>query len=116
MSLPPHLDECTRFLREIVESLMWELDAVRQGRWEELPHLQRKKEALIERIEAFDWSAFPEDDERRVFEAQIIDLEYQIQQHIQSRLNILQLQMNDLETRSLKWKKLLNPYRQAARN
>jgi hypothetical protein len=38
----------TLLLREVVELLMWELSAISNRKWEELPDLKKKKEALAE--------------------------------------------------------------------
>ena len=104
----------TRLLRQVVESVMWELDSVRQGRWEELPNLTQKKQELLKQMENFDWTPSPHDRENPeiyMMQAQIVDLEFQLRKTIESHLNVLQTQLNDLQERASRWRNILNPYR-----
>ncbi len=46
----------THLLREVVELLMWELSAISNRKWEDLPELKKRKSALADRLRQFDWT------------------------------------------------------------
>lgn len=103
-----------KLLREVIESIMWELDAVRQGRWEDLPELTERKKEFLKQMETFDWAPAPRDRENPelyMIQSQIIDLEYQLRKMIERHLHIFQAQLKDLKERSSRWKHILNPYK-----
>jgi predicted RNase H-like nuclease (RuvC/YqgF family) len=103
-----------KLLREIVESLMWELDSIRHGRWENVPEWIQNKERLLGRLAEFDWS-YGEDDaenmEIQMYQGQIRDLEYQLSKVVQSNLDILQAQLTDLSKRKVRWNQVMQSYR-----
>lgn len=103
-----------KLLREVIEAIMWELDAVRQGRWEDLPELTEKKKELVKKMEDFNWKPATKDKENPelyMIQSQIIDLEYQLKKMIERHLHIFQAQLKDLKERSSRWKHILNPYK-----
>jgi|GEM_PF-2347781 len=109
-----HLDEKKRLLREVVEAIMWEMDSMRQGRWENIHTLSRKKKELLDRMEAFDWSLTlfeNQDTELRMLQAHIMDLEYQLKKIIDSHLSVVKAQLDDLSLRSHRIRNSLKAYR-----
>ena len=90
-SVRPH-DELSKrilLLREVVELLMWELSAISNRKWEELPELKRKKGLLADRLREYDWTPGKEDLEPLdlvMLKSQISDLEYQSKQKLQVHL------------------------------
>jgi Flagellar protein FliT len=106
-----------RLLRKMIEVVMWEWNAVQEGRWEELATYGARKQALIQQMQDYDWTPIAEDRENPeilILEAQIIDLEYQVKKMLESRMQVLSTQMEDLKQRSNNWRKVVNPYKQAA--
>jgi hypothetical protein len=109
-------DELTRktqVLREVVELLMWELSALSNRKWEELPALKKKKEALAARLGEFDWTPGPEDLEPLdlvMLKSQIADLEYQSRQKVQVQLKMIKSQLNALQDQKQYWLECLNIY------
>lgn len=106
-----------RILRKMVEVVMWEWNAVQEGRWEELPTYGAKKQDLIEQMQAYDWTPLPIDKENPeilILESQIVDLEYQVKKMLEARMNVISAQLNDLKRRNNKWRKAVNPYKQTA--
>ena len=106
-----------RILRKMVELVMWEWNAVKEGRWEELPGYSNKKKDLVKEMANYDWTPVPperENPEILILEAQIVDLEYQVQKMLESRMNVITAQLNDLKRRHNTWRKTINPYKQAA--
>ncbi|MFZ5806427.1 MAG: flagellar protein FliT [Verrucomicrobiota bacterium] len=104
----------TKLLREVFETVMWELDAARQGRWETLPEWREKRQALVKRMEKFDWTPASVEDqnpELYMLQKQIIDLEYQLRKIIESNMAVFKAQLKDLEERSQRWRTVLNPYK-----
>lgn len=103
-----------QLLREVVELLMWQLDASREGRWEDIPGMHQQRAELGARMEQYEWTPRPryeEDPELYMLQSQIIDLEYQIRKHIEGQLHVLKVQRDDLEERVSKWHSVLAPYR-----
>jgi hypothetical protein len=109
-------NEVTRkmhLLREVVELLMWELDAISQRKWEDLPELKKKKEALAERLRQFDWTPGPQELEPLdlvMLKSQIADLEYQSRQKIQVQLQVIRGQISALQNQKQHWLDCLNIY------
>jgi hypothetical protein len=106
-----------RILRKMVEVVMWEWNAVQEGRWEELPTYGAKKQDLIDQMKAYDWTPLPMDKENPevlILESQIVDLEYQVKKMLEARMNVITAQLNDLKRRNNKWRKAVNPYKQTA--
>jgi hypothetical protein len=106
-----------RLLRKMIEVVMWEWNAVQEGRWEELANYGAKKQALIQQMQDYDWTPLPADRENPeilILEAQIVDLEYQVKKMLEARMNVLSAQIKDLKNRSNNWRKTVNPYKQAA--
>lgn len=111
------LDEKKHLLREVVEAIMWELDSMRQGRWENIHTLTKKKQTLIERIETFDWNPrLPEnqDTELHMLQAHIMDLEYQLKKTIDSHLAVIKAQLDDISLRTHRIRNSLRIYRAGA--
>ena len=106
-----------KILRHMIEAVMWEWNAVKEGRWEELPTHTAKKMSLIEEMKAHDWTPLPPDRESPdllILESQIIDLEYQVMRLLENRMNLVSTQLNDLKRRHSSWKKAISPYKQYA--
>ncbi len=107
----------TRILRRMVEVVMWEWNAVKEGRWEELPAYGDKKKELIKQMADYDWTPLPPDRENPevlILESQITDLQYQVKKMLESRMNVITAQLGDLHRRHNKWRKTIDPYKQAA--
>ncbi|MEM9398835.1 MAG: flagellar protein FliT [Verrucomicrobiota bacterium] len=103
-----------QLLREVLESVMWEFNAIKERRWEELPALNIKKEQLLNRMSEFDWTPLPfdrENPEVSIIKGQIMDLEYQIQQCLKTHLDIIETQLGDLKERHDRWIHAVAPYR-----
>jgi hypothetical protein len=101
----------------MVELVMWEWNAVKEGRWEELPGYSQKKQELAKQMAKEDWVPLPverENPEILILEAQIVDLQYQVQKMLEARMNVITAQLNDLNRRHNLWRKTINPYKQAA--
>ena len=101
----------------MVEIVMWEWNAVKEGRWEELPGYSAKKKELIAQMGEYDWTPQPidrENPEILILESQIVDLEYQVQKMLEARMNVISAQLNDLQRRHNMWRRTINPYKQAA--
>ena len=106
-----------RILRKMVEVVMWEWNAVKEGRWEELPGYGNKKRELIKQMADYDWTPVPPDRENPeilILESQIVDLEYQVKKMLESRMKVITAQHNDLQRPHNKWRKTIDPYKQAA--
>lgn len=105
-----------RILRRMMETVMWEWSAVREGRWEDLPLHRERKQELLDEMAGYDWTPSFDDEESAelmVLQSQIVDLEYQLQKVIENRMNIITGQLDGLRNRSATWNKAVNPYRQA---
>jgi hypothetical protein len=108
-----------KILRHMIEVVMWEWNAVKEGRWEELPTHCAKKQTLIEEMSRYDWTPLPPDRENTellIIESQIIDLEYQVKKMLESRMTVLSTQISSLKQRHSTWKKVVSPYRNALAN
>jgi hypothetical protein len=103
----------TRLLREVVELLMWELSAISNRKWEELPDLKKKKGLLADKLRQYDWTPGPMDQEPidvTMLKGQIADLEYQVHQKIQVQLQMIKGQLNALQGQKQYWLECLNIY------
>lgn len=103
----------TQILREVLESLMYEYRAVEERRWEEVPELNKKRQDLITKMEQLDWTPSPEDRDHLEFislKAQVTDLEKNIHQKVETQMDVLNGQMNDLQRRHRQWQTLTVPY------
>jgi hypothetical protein len=103
----------TSLLREVVELLMWELSAISDRKWEELPDLKRKKNLLADRLKQFDWTPGPGSDESLeliMLKSQIADLEYQSRQKLRVQLQMIRGQINALNDKRQSWLECLNIY------
>ena len=103
-----------RILRRMIETIMWEWTAVKEGRWEELPAHGEKKKQVLEEMSAYDWTRSAADwdnTELLIIESQIIDLEYQVKKMLEHRMNLLSSQLDDLKGRHTSWKKVVGSYR-----
>ncbi len=107
------LSKKTLLLREVVELLMWELSAISNRRWEDLPELKKKKGVLAGLLRQYDWTPAPEDQEPLdlvMLRSQISDLEYQSRQKIQIQLQMIKTQINCLQGQKQYWMECLNLY------
>jgi hypothetical protein len=114
-STPIHEKARNQLLREVVEALMWELNAVRTAQWDQLPEFSAKKQMLLVQMEAYDWTPNANDRDNLegvILKSQIIDLEYQVRKHLENNLEILKLQLTDLHQRHQRWKSAMMPYLQ----
>ena len=103
----------TRLLREVVELLMWELSAISSRKWEELPELKKKKEALAERLRQYDWTPGPQELEPLdivMLKSQISDLEYQSRRKVQVQMQMIRTQLDSLQNQKQYWLDCLNIY------
>ncbi len=103
----------TLLLREVVELLMWELSAISNRKWEDLPELKKRKSALADRLRTHDWtpaSINPEPLDLVMLRSQIVDLEYQSRQKIQVQLQMIRGQIDSLQAEKKSWLGCLNLY------
>ena len=107
------LNKKTLLLREVVELLMWELSAISNRKWEDLPDLKKKKGLLADRLRQYDWTPGRQDEEpidMAMLRAQIVDLEYQSRQKIQVQLKVIRGQLDSLQGQKQYWLECLNIY------
>jgi hypothetical protein len=107
------LSKKTLLLREVVELLMWELSAISNRKWEDLPELKKKKGVLADRLRQYDWTPGTCDQEPidvTMLKAQISDLEYQSRQKIQVQLKVIKGQLDTLQNQKQYWLDCLNIY------
>jgi len=107
------MSQRTLLLREVVELLMWELNAISNRKWEDLPELKKKKGILADRLRQYDWTPGPHDLESMdltMLKSQISDLEYQSRQKIQVQLQMIKGQLNALQGQRQYWLECLNIY------
>jgi hypothetical protein len=103
----------TLLLREVVELLMWELSAISNRKWEDLPGLKKKKEILAERLRQYDWTVAADEMEPLdlvMLKSQIKDLEYQSKQKVQVQLQMIKGQLQALQNQKQYWLDCLNLY------
>ena len=111
-----NLDELSKktfLLRQVVELLMWELNAISNRKWEDLPELKKKKSVLAEELRQYDWTPGTQDQEPidiSMLKAQIADLEYQSRMKIQMQMKMIQGQLNALQGQKAYWLDCLNIY------
>jgi hypothetical protein len=101
----------TRLLREVAELLMFELSAISNRKWEELPELKKKKEALAERLKQYDWTPGSQELEPLdlvMLKSQIADLEYQSRSKVQMQMQMIRTQLDSLQNQN--WLDCLNIY------
>jgi len=100
-------------LREVVELLMWEHSAISSRKWEELPALKKKKEALAERLKQYDWTPGPQELDPLdivMLKSQIADLEYQSRRKVQAQMQMIRAQLDSLQNQKQYWLDCLNIY------
>jgi hypothetical protein len=100
-------------LREVIELLMWELSAISNRKWEDLPDLKKKKGVLAERLREYDWTPGTQDQEPLdivMLKSQISDLQYQSRQKIQVHLKTIRSQIDSLQSQKQYWLDCLNIY------
>ncbi len=79
---------------------MWELSAISNRKWEDLPELKRKKGTLAERLKEYNWTPGTPDLETLdliMLKSQISDLEYQSKQKVQVHLRTIKSQIDALQ-------------------
>ena len=111
--LQDELSKRTLLLREVTELLMWELSAISNRKWEDLPELKKKKGILAGRLRQYDWTPGPQDEESlelTMLRSQISDLEYQSRQKIHVQLQMIKGQINSLQGQKQYWLECLNIY------
>lgn len=92
---------------------MWELSAISNRKWEDLPELKKRKSILAGRLEKYDWTPAPQDQEPLdlvMLRSQIADLEYQSRQKIQVQLQTIKGQIDSLQVEKQTWLNCLNIY------
>ncbi len=107
------LSKKTFLLREVVELLMWELNAISNRKWEDLPELKKKKTVLAEQLRQYDWTPCSQDQEPidvSMLKAQIADLEYQSRQKVKVQMQMIQGQLDALQGQKQYWLDCLNIY------
>jgi hypothetical protein len=107
------LSKKTLLLREVVELLMWELAAITNRKWENLPELKQKKNVLADRLNQYDWTPGPADQEPLeviMLRSQISDLQYQSRQKVQVQLKTIQGQITALQDQRQSWLQCVNLY------
>jgi len=100
-------------LREVVELLMWELAALSDRKWEELPELKKRKEVIAERLKQYDWTPGPQELEPLdivMLKSQIADLEVQSRRKVQMQLQVIRSQLDSLQNQKKYWLDCLNIY------
>ena len=103
----------TLLLREVVELLMFELTAISDRKWEQLPDLKKKKEALAERLKQYDWTPGPRELEPLdivMLKSQISDLEYQSRRKVQAQMQMIRAQIDSIQNQKKYWLDCLNIY------
>ena len=103
----------TQLLREVVELLMWELSAISDRKWEDLPDLKRKKGLLADRLRQFDWTPGPQGVEPLdvvMLKSQISDLEYQSRQKVNVQLQMIKGALDSLQGQKQSWLDCINVY------
>lgn len=103
----------TLLLREVAELLMWELSAISNRKWEELPELKKKKEVLSERLKQYDWTPGPAELEPLdivMLKSQIADLEYQSRRKVQVQMQMIRAQIDSIQNQKAYWLDCLNIY------
>ncbi len=97
---------------------MWEWRAVQDGKWEELPSHEARKQQLITRMSEFEWkpviSADHENPELLMLQAQIVDIEFQIRKRMEAQMDVIRAQLSDLNHRHIRWKKSMVHYAKAS--
>jgi len=96
---------------------MWELSAISNRKWEDLPTLKQKKEILASRLREFDWTPGPQDLEPLdliMLKSQIADLEYQSRQKVQVQLKMIKGQIDALQGQQQSWLECINFYSRQA--
>jgi hypothetical protein len=107
------LSKKTFLLREVVELLMWELNAISNRKWEDLPALKKKKGVLAEQLRQYDWTPGSLEQEHidvSMLKAQIADLEYQSRMKIKVQMQMIQGQLDALQGQKQYWLDCLNIY------
>jgi hypothetical protein len=92
---------------------MWELSAISNRKWEDLPELKKRKSALADRLRTHDWTpdaTNPEPLDLVMLRSQIVDLEYQSRQKIQVQLQMIRGQIDSLQAEKQSWLGCLNLY------
>ena len=92
----------TLLLREVVELLMWELSAISDRKWEELPELKKKKLLLADRLRKYDWTPGPEAHAP-------MDL-IMLKSQISVQLQMIRGQINALQGQKEYWLECFNSY------
>ena len=107
----------TLLLREVVELLMWELSAISNRNWENLPELKKKKNLLADRLSQYDWTPGTADQEPLeiiMLRSQISDLQYQSKQKIQVQMKMIKGQIDALQAQRQSWLQCINLYSRQA--
>lgn len=112
---PTQDDKASRIhlLREVAELLMFELTAISNRKWEELPELKKKKEVLAEQLKQYDWTPGPQELEPLdivMLKSQIGDLEYQSRNKVQMQMQMIRTQIDSLQNQKQYWLDCLNIY------
>jgi hypothetical protein len=102
----PH--QRTLLLREVVELLRWELSALSNGKWEDLPELKKKKVVLACRLREIDWTPSPRPVDWLLLKSQIADLENQSRKKIENHLALIDNQVLALQEQHQYWRECLN--------
>jgi hypothetical protein len=92
---------------------MWELNAISNRKWEDLPELKKKKTVLAEQLRQYDWTPCSQDQEPidvSMLKAQIADLEYQSRQKVKVQMQMIQGQLDALQGQKQYWLDCLNIY------
>ena len=92
---------------------MWELNAISNRKWEDLPELKKKKGVLAEELRQYDWTPGTQDQEPidiSMLKAQIADFEYQSRMKIQVQMKMIQGQLDSLQGQKAYWLDCLNIY------
>jgi hypothetical protein len=103
-----------QILREVAEALMYQISAVKEARWEVVSEIDSRKRQLLNRLSNFSWEPYnPERDDPEIYllQAQIVDLEFQVRRGLETQLQVLETQMDDLMSRYRRWRKFVEPFR-----
>jgi len=98
-------------LGEAIALLRWELSALSNHQWEDLPELKKKKVVLASRLRRFDWTSGPMGQESADWlrlKSQISDLEEQSRQKVGGHLELIGNQILALQEQHQYWRECQN--------
>ncbi len=107
------IKEKVLLLREAVELVMREHDAICSQTWGDLLKFREQKKDLASRMASYEWVPGPEDEtepEIILLSCQVIDLEYQCWKKLRVQMKIKEAQIHNLKRRHFEWMSCLQAY------